>query len=55
MIDNVLWSGRVADPAEQDEDTVAIRQLNAKLHQDKRVTLSQLPLCDGITLALKRR
>jgi predicted O-methyltransferase YrrM len=54
MIDNVLWSGRVADPAENDADTVALRALNRKLHADSRVALSMLPLGDGVTLALKR-
>lgn len=54
MIDNVLWSGRVADPAENDPDTAAIRSLNEKLHADSRVTLSMLSIGDGVTLALKR-
>jgi len=54
-IDNVLWSGRVADPHIQDENTQIIRNLNKKLHQDERVTLSLLPIGDGLTLALKRR
>jgi predicted O-methyltransferase YrrM len=54
MIDNVLWSGRVADPAENDRDTVALRDFNRKLHADSRVSLSMLPLSDGVTLALKR-
>ena len=53
-IDNVLWGGSVADPADQDEDTVAIRRLNAKLHGDERVALALLPVGDGLTLALKR-
>jgi len=53
-IDNVLWSGKVADPSIQDKDTVVIRELNAKLHQDERVTLSMLPIGDGLTLARKR-
>jgi predicted O-methyltransferase YrrM len=35
-------------------DTLAIRALNAKLHQDERVTLSLLSIADGLTLALKR-
>ena len=54
VIDNVLWSGAVADPERQDEDTAAIRALNAKLHGDERVSLSLLPVSDGITLARKR-
>ncbi len=54
LIDNVLWSGQVADPAAQDQDTVAIRALNAKIHDDPRVELSMLPLADGLTLARKR-
>lgn len=53
-IDNTLWSGKVADPAVTDEDTRALRALNAKMHGDERVTLSLLPLGDGLTLALKR-
>ena len=54
LIDNVLWSGAVADPERQDADTSAIRALNAKLHGDERVSLSLLPVSDGITLARKR-
>ena len=54
VIDNVLWSGAVADPEQQDADTSALRALNAKLHGDQRVSLSLLPVCDGITLARKR-
>ncbi|ABA21275.1 O-methyltransferase, family 3 [Trichormus variabilis ATCC 29413] len=53
-IDNVLWSGRVADPQIQDESTRIIRALNQKLHDDERVTLSLVPIGDGLTLALKR-
>ncbi|MBW4676025.1 MAG: class I SAM-dependent methyltransferase [Desmonostoc geniculatum HA4340-LM1] len=54
-IDNVLWSGQVADLQFQDESTQAIRALNEKLHDDERVTLSLVPIADGLTLALKRR
>jgi predicted O-methyltransferase YrrM len=52
-IDNVLWSGRVADPEVQDNRTNTIRAFNQKLHQDTRVTLSLVPIADGLTLALK--
>lgn len=54
LVDNVLWSGRVADPAAGGEDTEAIRALNARIQQDPRVWHSVLPLADGLTLAMKR-
>ena len=53
-IDNVLWSGRVADPSVQDKDTAALRALNDKIHRDERVLVSMLPVADGLTLALKK-
>ena len=53
-IDNTLWYGKVADHSVQDADTVALRNLNAKLCADPRVTLSVLPVGDGLSLALKR-
>lgn len=53
-IDNVLWGGQVADPRQKDEDTQAIRALNAKILQDERVSLTLVPIGDGLTLARKR-
>lgn len=53
-IDNVLWSGKVADPDENDESTRAIRQLNTKVLKDERVNISMLAIGDGLTLARKR-
>ena len=52
-IDNVLWSGRVADTEIQDNQTNKIRDLNRKLHEDSRITLSLVPIADGLTLAIK--
>lgn len=53
-IDNVLWSGRVADSTVQDRRTSIIRALNDKIHGDERVFPCLLPIADGLTLALKR-
>lgn len=49
-IDNVLWSGAVADPAQHDPSTEAIRALNAKLASDERVDVAMVPIGDGLTL-----
>jgi predicted O-methyltransferase YrrM len=54
LLDNVLWGGAVADPADHERQTEAIRALNAKLHRDARISLSLLPLGDGLTVARKR-
>ena len=53
-IDNVLWYGDVADASKQNPSTVAIRQLNDFIYQDARVSISMLPIGDGLTLARKR-
>lgn len=54
MVDNTLWSGRVADTGDTGRDTGFIRAFNARLRDDERVSLSLLPVGDGVTLALKR-
>ncbi len=53
LIDNVLWSGSVANLAEKDEDTQAIRALNTKLASDSRIDLTLSVVGDGMTCALK--
>ncbi len=53
-IDNVLWHGKVIDAEVNDADTLAIRALNKKLLGDSRVSLSMIPISDGLTLLLKR-
>jgi caffeoyl-CoA O-methyltransferase len=52
-IDNVLWGGSVARPAD-DADTRALQALNDKIHADERVDVVMLPIGDGVTLARKR-
>ena len=54
MLDNVLWGGSVIDDSAQDADTLAIREINTKLLNDKRVSITMLPVADGLTLAMKR-
>ena len=54
LIDNVLWDGRLTDDSDQDRATNAIRDLNAKIHGDERVSMSLLPIGDGLTIARKR-
>jgi len=52
--DNMLWGGAVADPSEQDTQTRALRNLNAKLRDDERVDACMLTIADGIMLVRKR-
>jgi predicted O-methyltransferase YrrM len=54
LVDNVLWSGAVIDPSDNDVDTAALRALVAKAGKDERVDVSLLPLCDGLLIARKR-
>ena len=53
LFDNVLWSGDVADPNNQEKDTVALRELNQFLYNDDRVNISMIPIGDGITMVQK--
>jgi predicted O-methyltransferase YrrM len=53
-IDNVLWNGQVVDSSDNTGSTVAIRELNKKVHRDKRVDAVLVPIGDGLMLALKR-
>ena len=53
-LDNMLWSGNVADPNVHDADTDALRALNAKIREDVRVDACLLTIGDGVMLARKR-
>jgi predicted O-methyltransferase YrrM len=53
-LDNMLWSGRVADENEGDADTRALRALNLKVRDDARVDCSLLGIGDGVMLVRKR-
>ncbi len=53
-VDNVFWGGDVVRPEVDDEDVRAVRALNERLASDDRVTISMVPIADGLTLARKR-
>jgi len=50
ILDNTLWSGRVADPGEDDENTRAIREVNDHILADARVNSVLLTVRDGMNL-----
>ncbi len=50
VVDNVLWSGRVLDPADESAATVAIRAFNDFVAADPRVVCVMLTVRDGVTL-----
>jgi caffeoyl-CoA O-methyltransferase len=54
IADNVLWDGKVVDPAAQDKETEGIRRFNRLVRDDKRMEQVLLPLRDGMLLARKR-
>ncbi|GGG34092.1 O-methyltransferase [Lysinibacillus alkalisoli] len=55
VIDNVLWGGSVVNPLNQSRDVQAIRELNKKIMNDDRVTISLLPIGDGVTFVLPKK
>jgi caffeoyl-CoA O-methyltransferase len=50
VLDNTLWSGRVADANEDDENTRAIRVVNDRVLADPRVENVLLTVRDGMNL-----
>lgn len=53
-LDNALRGGRVADAGAIDPSVEAIRRLNARIRDDERVSMSLVPIGDGLMLARKR-
>jgi caffeoyl-CoA O-methyltransferase len=53
VVDNTLWSGRVAEPENDEETTRAIRALNERVRDDPRVTNVLLTVRDGMNLVMK--
>ncbi len=53
IADNVLWSGKVSDPAKKDRETEAIREFNQRTHTDNRVQNVLFPIRDGLMMLRK--
>lgn len=54
LIDNVLWSGRVIDPAATDDDSLVLKSFNPSLRDRSDLEVLMLPIADGITMIRKR-
>lgn len=53
-LDNVLWGGRVADSAQQDAETKALREVARQGREDDRLVPVLLPVGDGLLALVKR-
>lgn len=53
VFDNALWHDRVADPAQRDPETVAIRELGRTVVEHDSLVPVLLPVGDGLLLARK--
>jgi predicted O-methyltransferase YrrM len=51
--DNALWGGRVADPSENDPETLAIREVCDLVREDERLVPLLVPVGDGLLAAVK--
>jgi predicted O-methyltransferase YrrM len=54
VFDNALWRNKVADPAQRDPQTIAVRELCRAVRDDERLSPALLPVGDGLLVAVKR-
>ncbi|MYB02827.1 MAG: SAM-dependent methyltransferase [Acidimicrobiaceae bacterium] len=54
LVDNTLWDGHVANPAQTDSTTELLRAFNARVVADERVLVSLLPVGDGVSVITRR-
>jgi predicted O-methyltransferase YrrM len=55
IVDNLLWSGRVLDPADQSADTSGVRELTRQVMGSDDWISSIVPIRDGVLVAYKQR
>ena len=53
-VDNALWRNKVADPAQRDAQTTAVRELGKRVRADDRLLPAMLPVGDGLLVAVLR-
>ena len=53
-VDNALWHGKIADPAQRDATTTAIRELGKRVRSHRALVPAMLPCGDGLLVAVKR-
>ena len=51
--DNALWHDRVADPAQRDPETIAVRELGRRVRESEDLVHLLLPVGDGLLVARK--
>lgn len=54
LVDNALWDGHVANPAQTDPTTEQLRAFNAHVVADERVMVALLPVGDGLSFITRR-
>ncbi|MBU6347408.1 MAG: O-methyltransferase [Actinomycetales bacterium] len=54
IIDRALWSNRVADPAQRDAETIAVREAVNALAKNAELVGSLIPMGDGLLVAVRR-
>ena len=54
LLDNLLWSGKVADPLVVDPDTETLRLMTRVLREDPRIDFSLIAIADGIGLVRRK-
>lgn len=54
LVDNTLWDGHVANPAQTDPTTGQLRAFNARVVADERVLVALLPVGDGVSVITRR-
>jgi predicted O-methyltransferase YrrM len=53
-LDNALWHDRVADPAQRDPSTTAVREVGKLIRDHDRLVPAMLPCGDGLLIAVAR-